>query len=226
MMGQQPCTEPLFYYFRLEDQIPEHHLLKRLDRSVDFSFVRERLKDAYRPLGRPSIDPEILLRMLLVGYLYGITSERRLVEEVRMHLAYRWFTRLGLEQEVPDHSTFSKNRHGRFRQAGIFLEIFEEIVQRCIDAGLVEGQRLTVDGTVVAANASPQRGVRREQLPEVAKVSRTVRDYLAEVAQANPVSEPGENPPAPHSVAARCVSLTDPDACWAAKWGPAVPSYL
>ena len=225
MMGEQPRTEPLFYYFRLEDQIPEHHLLKRLDRHVDFSFVRERLQDAYSPLGRPSIDPEILLRMLLVGYLYGITSERRLVEEVRMNLAYRWFTRLGLEQEVPDHSTFSKNRHGRFRQSGIFLEIFEEIVRRCLGAGLVEGQRLTVDGTVVAANASPQRGVRREQLPEVAKVSRTVREYLAEVAQENPVSETEENPPAPHSVAARCVSPTDPDACWAAKWGPAVPSY-
>ena len=95
-----------------------------------------------------------------MGYLYGITSERRLGEEIRMPLAYRWFTRLGLEQEVPDHSTFSKNRHGRFRQSGIFLEIFEEIVRRCIGAGLVEGQRLTVDGTMVAANASPQRGVK------------------------------------------------------------------
>jgi transposase len=225
MMGEQPRTEPLFYYFRLEDQIPEHHLLKRLDRHVDFSFVRERLRDAYSPLGRPSIDPEILLRMLLVGYLYGITSERRLVEEIRMHLAYRWFTRLGLEQEGPDHSTFSKNRHGRFRQSGIFLEIFEEIVRRCIGAGLVEGQRLTVDGTRVAANASPQRGVKREQLPEVAKVSQTVREYLAEVTQENPVAESDDRPPAPRSVAARCVSPTDPDACWAGKWGPAVPSY-
>ena len=87
MMGEQPRSEPLFYYFRLEDQIPDHHLLKCLDRCVDFSFVRERLKGAYSPLGRPSIDPEILLRLLLVGYLYGITSERRLMEEVRMHLA-------------------------------------------------------------------------------------------------------------------------------------------
>jgi len=142
-----------------------------------------------------------------------------------MHLAYRWFTRLGLEQEVPDHSPFSKNRHGRFRQSGIFLEIFEEIVRRCIGAGLVEGQRLTVDGTMVAANASPPRGVKREQLPEMAKVSQTVREYLAEVAQQNPMSEPEEHPPARNSVAARCVSPTDPDACWASKWGPAVPSY-
>jgi transposase len=225
MMGQQPRTEPLFYYFRLEDQISDDHLLKRLDRSVDFRFVRERLRDAYSPMGRPSIDPEILLRMLLVGYLYGITSERRLVEEVRMHLAYRWFTRLGFEQEIPDHSTFSKNRHGRFREAGIFLEVFEEIVRRCLEAGLVEGKRLTVDGTVVTANASPQRGTKPEQLEEVAKISRTVREYLADLAGENPVAEHEENPPAHDSVAARYISTTDPDACWASKFGAAVPSY-
>jgi transposase len=225
MMGQQPRMEPMFYYFRLEDQIPEHHLLRRIDRYVDFRFLRERLRDAYSSMGRPSIDPEILLRILLVGYLYGITSERRLMEEVRMHLAYRWFTRLGFEQEIPDHSTFSKNRHGRFRDSGIFLEVFEEIVRRCLAAGLVEGKRLTVDGTVVTANASPQRGAKPEQLEEVAKVSRTVREYLAEVAQGNPVTEREENPPTHNSVAARYISTTDPDACWASKLGRAVPSY-
>src|SRR5262249_7441286 len=94
----------------------ETHLLRLIDRYVDFSFVRDRLQPFYSSTGRPSIDPEVLLRLLLVGYLYGISSERRLLDEVRMHLAYRWFTRLGLEQEVPEHSTFSKNRHGRFRQ--------------------------------------------------------------------------------------------------------------
>src|SRR5215469_2869876 len=172
MMGQQPRTDSLFYYFRLEDQIPDDHLLKRLDRFIDFGFARERLRDTYSAMGRPSIDPEILLRLLLVGYLYGITSERRLMEEVRMHLAYRWFTRLGFEQEIPDHSTFSKNRHGRFRDSGIFLQVFEEIVQRCLEAGLVEGKRLNVDGTAVTANASPQSRVPREELAEVAKLSR------------------------------------------------------
>ena len=101
MMGQQPRTDSLFYYFRLEDQIPDDHLLKRLDRFIDFGFVRERLRDTYSAMGRPSIDPEVLLRLLLVGYLYGITSERRLMEEVRMHLAYRWFSRLGFEREIP-----------------------------------------------------------------------------------------------------------------------------
>jgi transposase len=226
MMGQQPRTDSLFYYFRLEDQIPNDHLLKRLDRFIDFAFVRERLRDTYSAVGRPSIDPEVLLRLLLVGYLYGITSERRLMEEVRMHLAYRWFSRLGFEREIPDHSTFSKNRHGRFRGTGVFLEVFEEIVRRCLKAGLVEGKRLTVDGTMVTANASPQRGTKPERLGEVARVSRTVRDYLADLARENPVLE-DESKPAPRSVAARYVSTTDPDACWASKLGArSVPSYL
>ena len=205
MMGQLPRMESLFYYFRLEDQIPEDHLLRVIDCYVDLSFVRDRLKNLYSSTGRPSIDPEVLLRLLLVGYLYGITSERRLLEEVRMHLAYRWFTRLGFEQEIPDHSTFSKNRHGRFRQSGVFREVFEEIVRRCLEAGLVEGQNLAVDGTIVGANASRQSRVPREQLQEVARLSRTVRGYLAELEQVNPVSD------------AEMVSTTDPDAIWTTK---------
>lgn len=207
MMGQQPRVESLFYYFRLEDQISEDHLLRLIDRYVGFSFVRERLKNFYSSTGRPSIDPEVLLRLLLVGYLYGITSERRLLDEVRMHLAYRWFTRLGFEQEIPDHSTFSKNRHGRFRQSGVFREVFEEIVRRCLEAGLVEGQHLAVDGTLVGANASRQSRVPREQLKEAARVSRTVREYLAELEQVNPVSD------------AEKVSTTDPDAILTTKGG-------
>src|SRR5690242_8119199 len=144
MMGQQVRAESLFYYFRLEDQIPEDHLLRLIDRHVDLSFVRDRLKNFYSSTGRPSIDPEVLLRLLLVGYLYGFTSERRLLEEVRMNLAYRWFTRLDLDQEIPNHSTFSKNRHGRFRQSGLFREVFEEIVRHCLSVGLVDGQNLAV----------------------------------------------------------------------------------
>src|SRR5215510_7795849 len=222
MMGQQSREESLFYSFRLEDQIPETHLLRLIDRHVDFSFVRERLQSFYSQTGRPSIDPEVLLRLLLVGYLYGITSERRLLEEVRMHLAYRWFTRLSLDQEVPDHSTFSKNRHGRFRQASVFREIFEEIVRRCMSAGLVEGRHLTVDGTVVQANASPHRRISREQLVEVAQVSRTVREYLADLEQQNPVADtPPEPPPASGTM-----SATDPDPTWAVKWGRAGFAYF
>jgi hypothetical protein len=95
-----------------EDQVPETHLLRLIDKHVSFEFVREQLKDSYSETRRPSIDPEFLLRILLIGYLYGITSERKLVEELHMHLAWRWFTGLGFDQEIPHHSTFSKNRHG------------------------------------------------------------------------------------------------------------------
>jgi transposase len=214
MMGQQPRTESPFYYFRLEDQIPKDHLLRLIDQHIDLSFLRGRLKNFYSWTGLPSIDPEVLLRLLLVGYLYGITSERRLLEEVRMHLAYRWFTRLDFEQEIPDHSTFSKNRHGRFRQSGVFREVFEEIVRRCLEAGLVEGKNLAVDGTMVGANASRQSRVRREQLQEAAQVSRTVEEYLAELEQANPVAD------------TEMVSTTDPDAVWATKGGPAMMAYF
>src|SRR5713101_2463398 len=214
MMGQQTRNESLFYYFRLEEQIPEDHLLRLIDRFVDFGFVRKRLKNFYSCMGRPSIDPEVLLRLLLVGYLYGITSERRLVEEVRMHLAYRWFTRLDFEQEIPDHSTFSKNRHGRFRQSGVFREVFEEIVRRCLEAGLVAGKNLAVDGTLVRADASRQSRVRREQLKEAARISRTVQEYLAELEEMNPVPE------------AEMVSATDPDAILTTKGGgTAVMAY-
>ena len=207
MMGQQTRNESLFYYFRLEEQIPEDHLLRLIDHYVDLSFVRERLRHFYSGTRRPSIDPEVLLRLLLVGYLYGITSERRLLEEVRMHLAYRWFTRLDFSQEIPDHSIFSKNRHGRFQQSGVFREVFEEIVQRCLEAGLVGGKNLAVDGTLVGANASRQSRVPREQLKEVAQISETVRDYLAELEQVNPVSD------------AAMVSTTDPDAILTTKGG-------
>jgi len=213
MMGQLPRMESLFYYFRLEDQIPEDHLLRLIDRYVDLSFIRDRLRSLYSSIGRPSVDPEVLLRLLLVGYLYGITSERRLLEEVRMHLAYRWFTRLGFEQEIPDHSTFSKNRHGRFRQSGVFREVFEEIVRRCLEAGLVQSQNMAVDGTMVGANASQGSRVPREKLEEAAQVSRTVQEYLAELEQVNPVSD------------VETISTTDPDAVWATKGGPAMMAY-
>src|SRR3982750_2628614 len=113
MMGQHDRSEALFYYFRLEDQVPETHLLRLIERHISFAFVREKLKDSYIDTGRPSIDPELLLRILVIDYLYGITSERKLVEELRMHLACRWFTGLGFDDEIPNHSIFSKNRHGR-----------------------------------------------------------------------------------------------------------------
>jgi hypothetical protein len=121
MMGQLSSgQERLFYSFNLEDHIPANHLLRSIDRCLDLSDLRHYLADFYSPIGRPSIDPELMIRMLIVGYCYGIRSERRLCEEAHLNLAYRWFCRLSLEDEVPNHSTFSKNRHGRFGTAIFF----------------------------------------------------------------------------------------------------------
>jgi len=129
-----------------EDQVPETHLLRLIDKHIRFDFVQEQLKDSYSETGRPSIDPELLLRILLIGYLYGITGERKLVEELRMHLAWRWFTSLGFDQEIPHHSTYSKNRHGRFQQSKLFEQLFEQIVRQCVEVGLVQGTHLSVGG--------------------------------------------------------------------------------
>ena len=211
MMGQHSRSEALFYYFRLEDQVPENHLLRLIDGHVSFDFVREKLRDSYSDTGRPSIDPELLLRILLIGYLYGITSERKLVEELRMHLAWRWFTGLGFDQEIPHHSTFSKNRHGRFQESKLFEQLFEQIVAQCIRVGLVKGEHLSVDGSFVEANAAKESRIPREQLAEAAQVNRTVRQYLVEVAEQNPVEEPIHEQDQ--------VSTTDPDSTYATKGG-------
>src|SRR5215471_16501662 len=166
MMGHHSRSESLFYYFRIEDQVPENHLLRLIDRYVSFQFVRDELRDSYSEAGRPSIDPEVLLRILLLGYLYGITSERKLLEELRMHLAWRWFTGLGFEQEIAHHATFSKNRHGRFQESNLFQELFERIVEQCMAAGLVKGEQMSVDGSFIMANASHHSRIPREQFKE------------------------------------------------------------
>ena len=209
MMGQHSRSESLFYYFRIEDQVPENHLLRLIDRHISFDFVREKLKDFYSDTGRPSIDPELLLRILLIGYLYGVTSERKLVEELQMHLAWRWFTGLSFDQEIPHHSTFSKNRHGRFQESNLFQQLFEEIVDRCLEAGLVEGEHLSVDGSFLPANASRSSRIPREQLTEVAHVKGTVREYLADLEQENPIEEPAHQQDQ--------VSTTDPDSTYSTK---------
>ena len=211
MMGQHDRSEALFYYFRLEDQIPETHLLRLIDKHVSFEFVRQQLKGSYSETGRPSIDPELLLRMLLIGYLYGITSERKLVEELRMHLAWRWFTGLGFDQEIPHHSTFSKNWHGRFQESRLFEQLFEQIVRQCVEVGLVQGQHLSVDGSFVEANAAKESRIPRERLVEAAEVKRTVRQYLFELETQNPVEEPVHEQDQ--------VSTTDPDSTYATKGG-------
>jgi transposase len=172
------------------DQVRETHLLRLIDRHISFAFVRENLKESYNETGRPSIDPELLLRILLIGYLYGITSERKLVEELRMHLAWRWSTGLGFDQEISHHSTFSKNRHGRFQESKLFEQLYEEIVARCQGAGLVRGDNLSVDGSFIEANANKESCIPREQLAEAVHVNQTVRQYVVELEQQNPTEEP------------------------------------
>src|SRR3954453_5900338 len=132
MMGQQSGDQSqLFYLFNLEARIPARHLLRRINpvASRILTELREKLAPLYSEIGRPSIDPELMIRMLIVGYCYGIRFERRLCEEVEMHLAYRWFCRLDLDDKVPDHSTFSVNRHGQFRDSDILRHVFEAVVR-------------------------------------------------------------------------------------------------
>src|ERR671913_2051346 len=160
MMGERAVTqEALFYEFSLERHVPSSHLVRAIDRFVDLSGIRAHLRPFYSEVGRPSVAPELMIRMLLLGYCFGIRSERRLCEEVHLNLAYRWFCRLGLEGKVPDHSTFSKNRHGRFRESDLFRRLFETVVQRCIDEGLVGGKGFTVDASLIQADANKQRSL-------------------------------------------------------------------
>ena len=180
MMGERQVDQGgLFYEFSLERHVPEEHMLRSIDRFVDLSGVRRHLSAFYSTTGRPSVDPELLIRMLIIGYCYGIRSERRLCEEVHLNLAYRWFCRLGLEGEVPDHSTFSKNRHGRFRDSDLLRHVFETVVGRCIAEGLVGGEGFAVDASLIKADASRQKGVEGSKglPPEVS--SRAADEYLA-----------------------------------------------
>jgi transposase len=158
MIGRQVAQGALFYGFRLDDHVPDDHLLRRIDGLLDFGFVREALAASYSASRRPSIDPQLMLRMLLVGYLFGIRSEQRLCEEVHLNLAYRWFYRLDLADRVPDHSTFSKNRHGRFRACDLHRLLFEQVVARCVVAGLVAGRAVAVDGSTIMAAPAERRG--------------------------------------------------------------------
>ena len=162
MMGERLSgQESLFYEICLEDRVPPDHLVRRLDAVLDLSWLRQELAPYYSHTGCPSIDPELMIRMLLLGYCYSIRSDRRLCQEVDMNLAYRWFCRLGLEGRVPDHSTFSVNRHGRFRDSDILRRVFETVVRSCMEAGLVGGEGFAVDASVIEADASRFQRVKR-----------------------------------------------------------------
>ncbi|MEM8799097.1 MAG: IS1182 family transposase [Pseudomonadota bacterium] len=183
MMGtREEGQRALFYEFCLEDHVPVDHLLRSIDRFVDLSDIRRHLAPFYSAIGRPSIDPELMLRMLLVGYIMGIRSERRLCSEVHLNLAYRWFCRLDLTDPIPDHSTFSKNRHGRFRDSDLFRELFESVVARCISEGLVGGERFAVDASIIRADANKQNATPIDDWPtdklDPTTAPRAVREYL------------------------------------------------
>ena len=179
MMGpRQVAQGSLFYEFSLEDHVPPDHLLRSIDRFVDLADMRRPLAPFYSTTGRPSIDPELMIRMLLVGYCFGIRSERRLCEEVHLNLAYRWFCRLDLADPVPDHSTFSKNRHGRFRDSDLFRQLFEEVLARCIAEGLVGGDSFGADASLIKADASRHTKVAFPEWTVPEKVTRATREYL------------------------------------------------
>jgi transposase len=219
MMGEHSGNQDrLFYSFNLDEHVPADHLLRGIDRFLDLSDLRQHLAPFYSHTGRPSVDPELMVRMLLVGYCFGIRSERRLCEEVRLNLAYRWFCRLGLEDKVPDHSSFSKNRHGRFRESDVFRHVFEGVVRRCMAEGLVRGEGFAIDASVVKADANRQRGVSSAEPidwgnPELS--TRAVQEYLQALELDGQVGVTPSN-----------ISLTDPAARWtAAPGGPAFYAY-
>jgi transposase len=211
MMGRREARQAkLFYEFCLEDRIPADHLLRKIDAVLDLGDLHRRLEPFYSHTGRPSVDPELMIRMLIIGYCYGIRSERHLCEEVALNLAYRWFCRLGLENEVPDHSSFSKNRHGRFRESNIFRHVFETVVRRCMAGGLVGGEGFAVDASVIEAEASRYTGVNGDaeiDWLEPKLQTRAVREYLAAL---DPTPDPARKTP-------KAISLSDPCSAWTAK---------
>jgi len=201
----------LFYEFDLEDMVPSDHLLRRIDAVLDLSWLRDALQPHYSHLGCPSICPELMVRMLLVSYCYSIRSERRLCEEVKANLVYRWFCGLGLEDNVPHHSSFSKNRHGRFRESDILRQVFEEVVCGCMGAGIVGGEGFAVDASVIEANASRFQRIKGAEVdwtPEQ-RARRPVREYLAALESANPPTNPKQKP--------KAMSPIDPSAAWTTR---------
>src|SRR3954451_23318115 len=214
MMGRR-CGDQasLFYQFHLDDRVPKDHLLRRIDCFVTAAlrWMHARLKPYYSEIGRPSVDPDLMIRMLIVGYCYGLRSERRLTQEVDLHLAYRWFCRLDLDDEVPHHSTFSENRLHRFRESDVFRHLFECIVTACMAAGLVKGEGFAVDASVMEANASRYHGKAPDEIvwAEPQRQTRAVKEYPAGL---EPAAEPNPDRKPP-----KVISPSDPCSAWTAK---------
>src|SRR5499425_1537555 len=160
MMGRHSWGQgQLFYSFNLEEVVPDDHLVRAIAGVLDLSWVRSELAPHYSHTGRPSIDPVLMIRMLIVGYVFAIRSERALCREVQVNLAYRWFCGLSIEDNVPDHSVFSRARSERFREGDVFRRVFERVVAACIAAGLVGGTGFAVDASLIVADANKQRSV-------------------------------------------------------------------
>jgi transposase len=214
MMGRQIGDQASFFYeFRLDDRVPQEHLLRRINRFLTpvLDGMHEQLRPYYSEIGRPSIDPELMIRILIVGYCYGLRSERKLTQEVELHLAYRWFCRLDLDDKVPHHSTFSENRLHRFRQSDVFRQIFERIVAACMATGLVKGEGFAVDASVIEANASRYHGKAPDEIEwaEPERQTRAVKEYLAAL-EAESEPNPDRKPP-------KVISPSDPQSAWTAK---------
>jgi len=233
MMGRRDRDQgSLFYEFRLDDMVPKGHLLRRIDMFMTavLGDLHEQLGPFYSDIGRPSIDPELMIRMLIVGYCFGIRSERKLCEEVTLHLAYRWFCRLDLDDKVPHHSTFSENRLNRFRESDILRHIFERVVMAAMAMGLVKGEGFAVDASVMEANASRYHGKAPDELDwtEKQRQKRAVAEYLAalkaEAAVEGDVPDDGAGG-GPESKQQRryerqppkVISPSDPQSAWTAK---------
>jgi len=222
MMGRRNNDQgPLFYEFHLDEAVPADHLVRQIDAVLDLSWVYTELAPHYPTLGRPSVDPILMIRMLIIGYVFGLRSERLLCREVQVNLAYRWFCKLGLEHKIPDHSAFSRARNERFRDNDIFLHVFERVVDACIAAGLVGGEGFAVDASLIVADANKQRSIPgkdwdKNRSPE--KASRAVKDYLATLDDAAFGAASDKVP--------KFVSPSDPAAQWTgAMRGPAFFAY-
>ena len=187
MMGRREAGQGQFFYsFDLNEVVPADHLVRQIDGLLVLSWVHKELATYYSHTGRPSIDPVLMMRMLLVGYVFAIRSERRICAEVQVNLAYRWFCKLGLDGKVPDHSTFSRNRHGRFRHSDLLRHLFETVVRRCMSEGLVGGEGFAVDASLIAADANKQRSIPGDDWapPSDEDATRAVREYLEKLDDA------------------------------------------
>src|SRR4030081_859601 len=231
MMGRQDRDQrQLFYEFSLDEMIPTDHLLRRINvfATAVLADLHEHLKAFYSDIGRPSVDPELMIRMLLVGYCYGIRHERRLCQEVALHLAYRWFCKLDLDDKVPHHSTFSVNRLFRFPESEILRHILERVVAHCMAAGLVKGEGFAVDASVMEANASRYHGKAPDELDwsEKQRQKRAVAEYLVALeaeaaAEGDAPNESGGSVSKRQRRYARqppkVISPSDPQSAWTAK---------